>query len=100
MTGSSMAMTFNYAKPSETHDSVASGAGSRGWYLGIAIVCCAMAMAGFIPVYYWPVLQGATAFPLRLHLHAAVATLWLLLLIAQTGLVWGGRRHLHMRLGI
>lgn len=74
--------------------------GRRGFYLGTAILCCAIAMAGFIPAYYGPVLLGATAFPIRLHLHAAVATLWLLLLIAQTGLISGGRRRLHMRLGV
>jgi FtsH-binding integral membrane protein len=72
----------------------------RGFYLGIAIVCGAIAMAGFIPVYYSPVLRGTATFPLRLHSHATVATLWLLLLVSQTGLIWSRHRRLHMQLGV
>lgn len=69
------------------------------FYFGMALLCCAIAMVGFVPVYYWPVLRG-TAFPLRLHLHAAVATLWVLLLLMQTGLIQADRRAFHMRLGL
>lgn len=73
---------------------------SRGFWLGMAILCCAIAVVGFVPVYYGPVLRGTAAFPLRLHLHAAAASLWVLLLITQSGLIWSGRPHVHMRVGI
>jgi hypothetical protein len=72
----------------------------RGFYFGIAILCGAIALAGFIPVYYSPVLRGTAAFPVRLHVHATVATLWLLLLVSQTGLIWSRHRRLHMQLGL
>ena len=90
-----------------THKTSNPGAGSRtarhpirGFWFAMALLCCSIAVAGFIPIYYGPVLRGTAAFPLRLHLHAAVASLWLLLLIAQTGLIWSGRPRVHMRLGI
>jgi hypothetical protein len=72
---------------------------SRGFWLGLALLCCAIAVVGFIPVYYGPLLGGTATFPLRLHLHAAAASLWLLLLITQTGLISSGRPHVHMRVG-
>jgi FtsH-binding integral membrane protein len=73
---------------------------SRGFWLGMALLCSAIAVVGFVPVYFGPVLRGTATFPLRLHLHAAAASLWLLLLITQTGLIWSGRPHVHMRVGI
>lgn len=71
-----------------------------GFYFGMAIICFAIAMVGFIPVYYWPVLRGTATFPLPLHFHATVATLWLLLLVSQTALIWSRRSRLHMQLGV
>jgi uncharacterized membrane protein YozB (DUF420 family) len=53
---------------------------------------------GFAPTYY--LLDSfATVTPL-VHVHAAVFTAWVLLLLTQTALVTAGRVNLHRRLGI
>jgi hypothetical protein len=39
-------------------------------------LCCAIGDVGFVPVYYGPVLRGTATFPLKLHFHAAAASLW------------------------
>ena len=73
----------------------------RRFFTGMAYALAATAFVGFAPTYY---LVGLNASPTpvltgRLHVHAALTTAWMLLLIAQTQLVAAGRRDVHRVLG-
>ena len=80
--------------------------GSRkGFYFGMAVVLAATVFIGFSPSFY---LRAVLAKPLHvpplstalLVVHGSVMTVWMLLLLAQTGLVKAGRVELHRRFGV
>lgn len=72
----------------------------RRFYLFMTLWIAALAVIGFAPKSA-AILGGALpAPPLIVHLHAMAMVGWLALLVAQAGLVSGGRRDLHMRLGM
>ena len=64
----------------------------------------AIVLAGFIPDSLMKIEMVRTGqrapFPLVLHFHAVLMGSFLLLLLAQTGLMATGRRALHMQLGV
>ena len=60
----------------------------------------ACVLVGFGPTYY---LAGVFNAPLPsriIHLHGAVFSCWILLLIAQNSLAWAGRVDIHRKLGL
>jgi len=63
------------------------------WYL-LAI----FPLAGL--AFWQSYLSQITAAPLQMHLHGVTATLWLLLLVAQSWTMHNGHRDLHRRLGL
>ncbi|MCU1270589.1 MAG: hypothetical protein JWN74_1883 [Acidobacteriaceae bacterium] len=70
------------------------------FFPGIAWLMLVTVFVGFAPTYY---LAGIVRAPLPsaiIHVHAVVFSSWILLLIAQTSLVAGGRVDIHRRLGI
>lgn len=68
-------------------------------YVPIGILCLVIAVAGFWPSYFGPMLAGAPhALPI-IHLHAVVFAGWVVLLIAQAWLAATGRIALHMKVG-
>jgi hypothetical protein len=70
------------------------------FFTGTAILMVITVVIGFAPTYF---MKGIFAAPLPsalIHVHGAVFTGWLLLLIAQTSLVSAGRVDLHRKLGI
>jgi hypothetical protein len=74
----------------------------RRFFTGMALAMAAATFAGFAPTYY---LAGLNDSPRPLltpsvHLHGALCTAWVLLLIVQTRLIASGRREVHKRLGI
>jgi uncharacterized membrane protein YozB (DUF420 family) len=72
----------------------------RWFYSGMALAIGVTVFAGFAPTYYLrPYYHPEPLRPL-LHLHGIVFTAWILLLVAQTGLVTAGRTDLHRRLGL
>lgn len=71
----------------------------RGFYVATAVLIAGIAVAGFWPTYWGPFFSGTLDKHWLLHLHAGVFTVWLLLLITQTGLVRRGRTDLHQKLG-
>lgn len=71
----------------------------RGFYVGLAVLMSAFAVAGFWPTYWGPLFSGTLDLHWLLHLHGVVLTTWLLILITQAGLVHRGRTDLHMTLG-
>ena len=92
------------------HVVAAPAARERRFYLGMSLAVFMVVFAGFAPSYYLKSLTHLTHYPtgalisptlpLVLHVHAAVLSLWLLLLLVQTTLVAAGRTDLHRRLGI
>jgi hypothetical protein len=77
----------------------------RAFFSGMGILIAAIVLVGFAPTFYLrgylPLPAYATS-PLSALLvaHGIVATLWLLLFVAQTLLVAVGRTDLHRRLGV
>lgn len=71
----------------------------RGFYVGLAVLMTLLAVAGFWPTYWGPLLSGTLDLHWLLHLHGLALTTWMLLLIAQTALVYRGRADLHQALG-
>ena len=74
----------------------------RRFFTGMALAMAAVAFVGFAPTYYLVALNDDST-PLltpSVHVHGALCTAWILLLVAQTGLIAVGRRQIHMRLGV
>lgn len=79
----------------------ASLRGERNFWGGLALAMAAAAFIGFARSYYLRVHfgQGPVLTPL-LHLHGAVMSGWIALLIVQTSFIRAGRIAWHRRLGI
>jgi hypothetical protein len=69
-------------------------------FRGMAGVILATVFLGFARTYYLAGVFKAEPLPPLLHVHGAVFTIWMILLVAQTSLVAGGRVDLHRRLGL
>jgi len=70
------------------------------FFSGMAVLILATVFVGFARSYY---LAGVFKAPLPsvvIHIHGAVFSSWILLLLAQTSLVAAGRVDLHRRLGL
>jgi len=70
------------------------------FFSGMALLILASVFLGFAHTYY---LAGVFHAPLPsriIHIHGAVFSTWILLLITQTSLVAAGRVDIHRRLGI
>lgn len=70
------------------------------FFSGMAVLILASVFVGFAPTYY---LAGVFRAPLAnrlLHIHGAVFTCWIILLIVQTSLIAAGRADVHRRLGL
>jgi hypothetical protein len=79
----------------------------RVFYCGMAIAMALTIFAGFAPSYYLrsyfgagPTPTGATSISPLVHLHAALFTGWVVLMLVQTALVASRRVAVHRRLGI
>lgn len=68
-------------------------------WLGLAAVMAAIAVAGFWPSYWGPLVSGTLDIHPLLHVHGIVFTAWMALLVTQAVLVYRGRTDLHMTLG-
>ena len=70
------------------------------FFSGAAWLMLASVLLGFGPTYY---LAGVFNAPLPsriIHIHGAVFSGWILLLIAQNSLAWAGRLDIHRKLGM
>ncbi len=70
------------------------------FFSGMAGLCLVSVFIGFARTYYLAGLFRAHLPNLMLHIHGAVFSAWILLLITQTSLVAAHRVELHRRLGI
>ncbi len=76
----------------------------RRFYSGMAIFMILIVLIGFGPSFYLRGLvhvprPNPTLSPLVM-LHGAMFTIWMLIFLAQVGLVAAGRRDVHMKLGV
>ncbi len=72
----------------------------RWFFAGFALTIAVTVLIGFSRTYYFKELTAAPALPILFHLHGALFTAWVLLLVAQTFLIAGSRIAVHRRLGI
>jgi len=70
------------------------------FFSGMAVLILATVFLGFARSYYLAGVFKAPLPNLIVHIHGAVFSSWILLLIAQTSLVAAGRVDLHHRLGL
>lgn len=68
-------------------------------YVPVGFVCCLIALLGFWPTYFGPLLRGIPHPLPIIHVHAAVFMAWVLLVIAQAWLAASGRVATHMKVG-
>jgi len=71
----------------------------RPFYIGVSLLMGLIAIVGFWPTYFGPLVSGTISQPLLIHLHATVFSGWLVLFLAQVALAASGRVEWHMRLG-
>jgi hypothetical protein len=72
----------------------------RAFFCAMVLLLLATVLWGFARTYF---LAGMVAAPLPnrlIHIHGAVFTLWMVLLIVQTGFISARRVKLHMKLGM
>ena len=96
-------MSTTAANPRAFSSPVAVLPGRRFDHVFFSVTALMMAVTvyvGFAPTYY---MAGVFRAPLPstiVHIHGAAFSCWILLLIAQTSLVSGGRVDIHRRLGL
>jgi hypothetical protein len=71
----------------------------RWFYLAITLILIAIVVRGFWPSYFGHLLRDGVTRPSIIHVHAAVFSGWMVLLLAQVSLVSMGRVRIHRRLG-
>ena len=70
------------------------------FFSGMALLLLATVFLGFARTYYLAGVFHAPLPALIIHVHGAVFSAWILLLVTQTSLVAAGRVDIHRRLGI
>src|SRR5262249_15491753 len=73
--------------------------GTRGGYLALTFLLIAVVVRGFWPSYFGLLLRGDVRRPWVIHLHGAVFSGWMVLLLAEVALGAGGHERLHRRVG-
>jgi hypothetical protein len=69
------------------------------FFVGMAVAAAASVLLGFARTYYLKSIFPLRSFPLLFHVHGALFTAWMLLLVLQTSLVASRRTALHRRVG-
>ncbi|MBK9168723.1 MAG: hypothetical protein IPM24_14810 [Bryobacterales bacterium] len=70
------------------------------FYFRMAVACFAVAVAGFAPTYWIPLVGGTLSVPPLVHIHAVFFYGWTLLFMRQTWLASRGAIARHRELGI
>jgi hypothetical protein len=70
------------------------------FYVRMAAMCLAVAVAGFAPTYWVPLLRGTLDVPALTHVHALFFYGWLVLFWHQTTLAASGRIGRHREVGV
>ena len=74
-------------------------AGERRFFAAMAMVIAVATFVGFAPSYYLAPAFHAKPLSALLHIHGLVFTAWILLYVAQTGLISAGRADIHRIVG-
>src|SRR4026209_628286 len=69
------------------------------FYIGASLLMGLIAVVGFWPTYFGPLVTGTIAQPLLIHIHATVFTGWLVLFLTQAVLAATKQVTWHLRLG-
>jgi hypothetical protein len=75
------------------------GKNDRLFFSGMALALALILFLGFLPSYFHRSAELPPLTPLY-QLHGALFTAWIVLLVAQTTLVAGGRADIHRKLGV
>jgi hypothetical protein len=70
------------------------------FYGGMAAIFFAIALVGFAPTYWVPMIRGTLDVPPLIHVHAVLFYGWMALLLKQTTLAASGRLSRHRELGV
>ncbi|HEV2399033.1 MAG TPA: hypothetical protein VGS27_18955 [Candidatus Sulfotelmatobacter sp.] len=70
------------------------------FFSATAWLMLACVVVGFGPTYYFAGLVNAPLPSRIIHIHGAVFSCWILLLIVQNSLAWAGRVDIHRKLGL
>jgi hypothetical protein len=68
-------------------------------YIGVALLTVAIAIAGFWPRYFGPLVTGTLETVTIIHVHAVVFVGWLVVVGLQAWFAASGRTALHIRVG-
>ena len=71
----------------------------RPVYIGLSLLMASIAIVGFWPRYFGPLVLGTLVQPLLIHVHATVFTGWLVLFFLQAYFAATKRLQLHMTVG-
>jgi hypothetical protein len=72
----------------------------RVFFGGMTVALFVAVLVGFGPSYYFRTVAGSpVALSPALHIHGAVFTVWMVLLVVQSTLIAAGRSQLHRQLG-
>lgn len=71
----------------------------RRFFTGMALAMGLVTFIGFAPTYYLGAALNAKPLAPVTHAHGIVFSAWMLLYVAQNGLVYAGRRDLHRMIG-
>jgi hypothetical protein len=77
----------------------ASALQRRPFYIGASLLMGLIAVIGFWPTYFGPLVTGSIAQPLLIHIHATIFTGWLVLFLTQAILAATKQVAWHLRLG-
>jgi hypothetical protein len=76
-----------------------SAVSDRRFFTAMAAVALIVAFAGFAPTYFLKAYFGTPALKPWVHVHAALFTIWIGLMLVQTQLIRTGQFHWHRTLG-
>jgi hypothetical protein len=78
----------------------AAALSAERFYVQMAVVCLAIAVVGFAPTYWVPLLRGTLDVSPITHVHAMLFYGWLLLFLKQSSLAASGRLVRHKEMGV